>query len=113
MWCSIGAIIHDSPSTRGSDAGEGCKTLFAGGINVDYTRIGCVGHRPIMQAFMDPRGDVIDFALGIGGGDFGICGGLLCAGFDLFSGSRGLLLYLLVGLWRIIAASHTEQGNTG
>ena len=66
--------------------------------------------RITVQAFFHASGNVVDLALGIGGCDLGVGGGLLGARLHLLGGLRGLLLDLLIGLRRsVVTAGESDQ----
>ena len=98
MGFGVGAVVHDPPCAAGSNAGKRGQARLAGGVDINRVGAGTIGRAVAVQTLPDAGCNVIYFALGVGGGDFGVGGSLPRSGLDLFGCLRGLLLHLLVGL---------------
>ncbi len=65
----------------------------------------------VMHALLHTGGDGVDLALGVGGSDPGVGGGLLGSGLDLLGGFGSVLLQLLVRLGRAVGVASGDPGQ--
>src|SRR5271170_8357219 len=113
MRRGVRPAVHDVLSTETGDAGQRCQLIGAGRVDIDCVS-GGGGFRVAVQTFLHASGNIVDLALGIGGCDLGVCGGLLGSLLHLLGGFRSLVLHLLIrGRRAVVTSGEPYQGNDG